>query len=749
VSLPIPNLDDKTFTELVEESRARIPRYAPGWTDHNLSDPGITFIDLFAWLAEMQIYNLNKVTDKNYIKFLNLIGTALRPAIQSKVDVTFSLNGTKENRVNIPEGTKVTTADKTAPVENIVFETDEDLTVTSIDLKKVITKDNSQWKDNSEYNHKDNIYFFAFGELANENNMLYLGFETKTPFPTEKIKLSINIYDADLPKINKALPNEKQKIIPSAKLEWEYCDGFNWRSLDILDDDTAALTRNGRITFNGPEDINLADIEDIEKKIDFFNEDQLYWLRVIINKAGYEIPPRIDTILLNTISTTHADTYLNFACQTFESTGLAAQAIQLSKPPIVKNSLKLEIKESNSKWQTWHEVENFNNSTPRNLHYTVDPSDAIITFGDGFRGRIPPINKKNPQNIKVTRFKLTRNSDTYSSTGLPFQKIKLRHSSIIKDSQIVEVRESDNQWHTWNEVSDFDASKPEDRHYIIDLENGVMTFGDGINGYIPQQAENNILVVKYTAGGGDIGNIAPYSIRKIADPPIYGITIKNRKSAIGGKNAESLAEAKNRIRKELKNRHRTVTSDDFEKLALSTPGIRVARAKALPLYHPQYPVVEIPNSVSIVVVPYILADNKKAYPEPGDGFLKTVCNHLKDKRLTTTKIHVIGPRFIKVNVKTSVKINPKMSSETVRINVEDVLKKFLDPLKGGPEKTGWPFGREVLKSEIYQVIENVTGVICVASISLSAEGCFKMINGNVKIPKIGLVYSGKFSVKNS
>jgi len=71
-NLPIPDLDDKTFEELVEEARTRIPLYAPGWTDHNLSDPGITLIDLFAWLAEMQIYSLNLLPDKNYLKFLKL-----------------------------------------------------------------------------------------------------------------------------------------------------------------------------------------------------------------------------------------------------------------------------------------------------------------------------------------------------------------------------------------------------------------------------------------------------------------------------------------------------------------------------------------------------------------------------------------------------------------------------------------------------------------------------------------------------
>ncbi len=59
--LPLPTLDDTRWSDLVEQSRALIPVYAPEWTDHNVSDPGITLIDLLAWLAEMQVFQLDQV----------------------------------------------------------------------------------------------------------------------------------------------------------------------------------------------------------------------------------------------------------------------------------------------------------------------------------------------------------------------------------------------------------------------------------------------------------------------------------------------------------------------------------------------------------------------------------------------------------------------------------------------------------------------------------------------------------------
>ena len=71
--LTLPNLDDRRYADLVEEARALIPTHAPEWTNHNPSDPGITLIELFAWLTEMQIYRLNRITDNNIRTFLRLL----------------------------------------------------------------------------------------------------------------------------------------------------------------------------------------------------------------------------------------------------------------------------------------------------------------------------------------------------------------------------------------------------------------------------------------------------------------------------------------------------------------------------------------------------------------------------------------------------------------------------------------------------------------------------------------------------
>jgi predicted phage baseplate assembly protein len=133
--LPTPNLDDLRFQrDLVDEARRRIIRYCPEWTDYNLSDPGITLIELFAWMSEMLVYRLNRVPEKNYIKFMELLGVQLQPASSARAELTFYLStpfpiGPEDATVAVvPQGTQVATR-VTEEEPEVIFTTDERLTI--------------------------------------------------------------------------------------------------------------------------------------------------------------------------------------------------------------------------------------------------------------------------------------------------------------------------------------------------------------------------------------------------------------------------------------------------------------------------------------------------------------------------------------------------------------------------------------------------------------------------------------------
>ena len=102
-----PPIDPRSAQDLVDEAKRRIPLYCPEWTDHNVSDPGVTLIELFAFMVDVLLYRLNKTTDRDYLKFLELIGARPRPAVPAETELTFWLTTPPTERMRIPRGTEV------------------------------------------------------------------------------------------------------------------------------------------------------------------------------------------------------------------------------------------------------------------------------------------------------------------------------------------------------------------------------------------------------------------------------------------------------------------------------------------------------------------------------------------------------------------------------------------------------------------------------------------------------------------
>src|SRR5690606_2080215 len=94
--LPAPNLDDRTFQDLVDEAKRRIPLYTPEWTNHNVSDPGVALIELFAWMSEMVLFRVNQVPDRLYTHFLNLVGIEQFPPSVARAGITFWLTASQD-----------------------------------------------------------------------------------------------------------------------------------------------------------------------------------------------------------------------------------------------------------------------------------------------------------------------------------------------------------------------------------------------------------------------------------------------------------------------------------------------------------------------------------------------------------------------------------------------------------------------------------------------------------------------------
>ena len=163
-------------------------------------------------------------------------------------------------------------------------------------------------------------------------------------------------------------------------------------------------------------------------------------------------------------------------------------------------------------------------------------------------------------------------------------------------------------------------------------------------------------------------------------------------------------EAKKRAPRAIKSRCRAVTAEDFEYLAMQAATIK--RAKALPLFHPDFPGVKVPGVVTVIVVP----DGDGPAPTPSEGTLRTVCAYLDQRRLLTTELYVIKPTYQRVEIHADVIVDDNADLAEVKTGVEQTIKDYFHPLKGGEDGQGWPFGGTIYYSRVNQRVFTVPGV---------------------------------------
>jgi predicted phage baseplate assembly protein len=259
------------------------------------------------------------------------------------------------------------------------------------------------------------------------------------------------------------------------------------------------------------------------------------------------------------------------------------------------------------------------------------------------------------------------------------------------------------------------------------------------------------LFVQFLSTRADAGNLLPDVVNVLVDSahnraivPDFDtarskITVNNPVAAVGGTAAETLSSAIGRAIAMLAQPHRAVTLRDCETLAMQTPGTVVARAKAWANLYPSYPCLEAPGIITIVILPKMPGPA----PTPSPALRQAVAAFLNRRRIIGSRLEVVGPQYRDVAVQARVKALAGSSKTALLKRITDVLNQFFDPLTGGPDGTGWPFGRDVFRSEVMQVIDKITGVDYIVSFDFFVDGCTCAPQcGNVCLAPGALVAAG-------
>ncbi|MBU2876693.1 putative baseplate assembly protein [Aliiglaciecola lipolytica] len=660
MSLNKPILDDRSYQQIRDELIARIPVYAPEWTDHNPSDPGIALIELFSYLTENLLYRFNQIPDSTKIEFLRLLQIPLKSAYPATAMLSLS---TKE-----PQGVAAKLASQ-ASAGDLKFTTLQEVHVLPVSALGVLKVIDQVPDEDSE----EGIFYQQAAASVDAS--------ATQPYHTETIW-------QDEPGLSRDMNSS--------------VDGILW--VAILAEkaiETELIKQNLLAHPKAPLLLNIGFIPEIRLEDDLDHHSADFALRFRCPGEGMQATgsPVSWQISTGRINSQNKPIYYPLQIQGDTTNGLEKEGVvRLQMPTEQQNMSVYQLDDVNMQG-----VGDF----PPILD--DDTQSRVICWLRAFRNDDTAIGKITfiGANTTLAEQAVQGKSEFIGTgNGQPNQVYALNHQQVLANSVRLQVEEPQG-WTDWHEVEGFYASTESDRHFMLDKQGGQIRFGTGINGAVVQIGQR-VRVIQYRYGGGRVGNVAAAAINKLVANPL--VKVSNPLNAYGGTDAETLEAALERIPSELRRRNRAVTRSDFKELALQAPGADLARAEVLPRYHPQLPQLESAGVVSVVVWPKEDKHNPNA-PLPNKNQLRSVCRFLDARRLITTEIYVLPPKYVPVAIAVGVKVKNGFGIDAVRHWVELALRQFLAPLPPyGPGGHGWPLGRRVHNAELEAAAHQVEGV---------------------------------------
>jgi predicted phage baseplate assembly protein len=600
------SVDTLDFDALVAEAQRRIiPRTRGQWTLHAPVDPGITLIELYAWLLDQRSYWANHNDGDFGRALLRLLGDAPRPARAACVPLVVEADAVAQIEAGTqvrfaPAGTALWFAMQgpltALPLAAIPFGLRSDGVDLTLDLRSGRSVDVMASSGGASRVEIDVVLSAALTAAA----------------PNVGIAIAIDTADDVEPEWSP----DATTAPPPATLAFAYRTATGWSSLAVTDG-TGGLRRPGLLRFALP-----ADAAPIVAATTW-----TYTIALATAAATYTAPPRVMAIAPNAVVATHAiaTTY----AVPVVPVPLPGAAIELPAPPI-ESTVKLS------------------------------------------------------------------------------------------------VVELDGATYAWQPTADFTTAAPGDRVFVVDRARSAVRFGDGLDGRLLCAKQ---VTATFVAGGGTAGNAGLgnwYAAGNQFEATSFA-------PAIGGRDSEALADAEARVTIQLKDRTRAATVADYAVIATTTPGVAIARGFAAIGFDPDQPCLPAPGVVTVFVVPGVpdrTADDLRglAAPVTDPGALAAVVTRFASTRLLGTEVDVQTARYRDVAVRVALTGDP-WDPATTRANIEAAIRARLDPLLGGDELDGWPFGNPVRPSDLLRVAQLAAaedGEVTSVGVALDGSSTFEV-----------------------
>lgn len=687
-----PRLDDRSYADLVDELLKRIPAHTPEWTDPRPGDPGRTLIELFAWLGDALLYRVNFMPERQRLEFLRMVGASMRGPRPATGLVGMEWKDLDKASAAIETVTIAPWAKVQGPVE---FESRRNLTIVPVHgvcwHKRELRGDERT----------------AVAPLLSDLAELYeLGGSKVRPYR------STPTFPA-----NKALPF-------GVDLVRESVDNCLWLGLFAGRPEQVEAARIALGGKNGQRVVLSVGVVPAEES------DALHELT-----GGVELKPhKVSWELTSGRSTKRGPEYLELEVVRDGTSGLTRTGV-----------VELMLPASNDIGKPSNDVRNTIDAgvgaRPPRLDED-DQNDRLVAWI-----RLRP-------NISVDRLALSwvginaveidqRRTVTDvvvgTASGSPDQRLNLPLGGVERSTFALQVEEEGKGWVDWALYEQLALADRDSRAYALDDEEGVVVFGDGLRGLLPERGRR-VRVRFMRAGGGTGGNLPSGSLRSITarkaadgSPVSRPLVLTQPVATRGGAAAESLEEAERRIPALLRHRDRAITGEDYVALAASTPGLALGRVEVIKGFKPHQRRTDVPGAVSVMVLPMVdgpLPPN----PRPSRHTIEAVHAWLSPRVPLATELYVMGVEYVPLGVGVGFELREGFDRDEAFQAVRMAVRQLFWPLPpGGPPEApaGWPRGRAVRAREIEVAVARVPGVDEVFGISLfeqRKDGTWKRIN---------------------
>jgi len=683
--LLVPSIDDRRYQDLVRDTLARVPVHTPEWTQLAESDPGVTLVELFAFLTESLLYRANRVPEISRAKFLRLLGVPLAAVTPAQGLVAFSGARADQPVATLPRATELRAG-------AVAFRT-----AGAIDVLPLVARAFVKFK--VALDPTDRAYYELLYQSA-----------APADVPTDFITYETRELDGRTP----------------VNLAADTADGALWVAL--LGPRGADLGQLAQAVAGRTLSLGLVPYVDRAPRT-LGTVGQGHALGEASALVAYALPQVVEPAP----GDSPVASYRNVAAR--------SAADVLGTPGVVEITLPASADDI-ATWTGLDPVEAGVGDFPPAVEDSaltgrvltwlrVSPSTAAAAsfLWAGINAAMVE------QRVAVSNEKLA------DGDGQPDQIYTLARAGVVPQSVRIDVIESSGA-KTWVAVDDLMAAGPEVRLassvpagqawtdqrpsevYLVDPEAGTVRFGDGLRGRRPPRGA--AILAQYDICEGRAGNVAAGAIN--AGPGLPpGVKPANPLPTWGGADAENLLDGEKRVAAFIRHRDRLVTADDFEEIARRAPGVDIARVEVLAAYHPDLGPSQ-PGDAPGVVTLMLVPRNDPRHPdtpEPDRAFIGALCHHLDARRLVTTELVLRGPEYVPLWLSVGITVAGGYTVPEVRDAVKARLRAMLAPsrIDGATDlpglEDGWPLTRAVNRLELSAEVARVPGVLRVNGVALA------------------------------